>query len=265
MRVVTFGEHGHPLTEMALEAISGLDHVAHIDAKGPPREPPEADLFLSAAYTRILPPETLAKAGVALNVHPSLLPKYVGSHPVYWAMYEMETVSGVTIHEMTHPVDSGPIVAQQELAISPFDDPQIVYRGLISLARIMLTDTLHALQNGGVESRPQEGERVHRGRPENEAERLSLDWRLPGQELARRSMIFRGWTNFTVGTERIFVDHATVAGETTAWPGTVLRKRLAYWRVATGEGKVLRVWLRDTDSRAAPVRAWEKLQRKVAG
>lgn len=73
------------------------------------------DLLILASYGRIIPKEilALAKKG-ALNVHPSLLPKYRGSSPVQSVILQGEKKTGVTIILMDEEIDHGPIIAQQE-------------------------------------------------------------------------------------------------------------------------------------------------------
>ena len=57
-----------------------------------------ADLFVVVAYGQYIPPSVLGlpKYG-AVNLHPSLLPKYRGSSPIQWAIANGDTVTGVTI------------------------------------------------------------------------------------------------------------------------------------------------------------------------
>ena len=77
------------------------------------------DLFVVASYGKILPKEILdmPKFG-ALNVHPSLLPKYRGASPIQTAILNGEDETGVTIMLMDEKMDHGAILAQQELRIS---------------------------------------------------------------------------------------------------------------------------------------------------
>lgn len=53
-----------------------------------------------------------------LNKHASLLPKYRGLHPLFWALYYDEPTIGVTIHRMTHILDHGPLLAQEKIPIA---------------------------------------------------------------------------------------------------------------------------------------------------
>ncbi len=61
-----------------------------------------------------------------INIHPALLPKYGGKgmwgHHVHEAVKEAgETETGMTVHWVTPVCDSGEIIAQYKVAISPDD------------------------------------------------------------------------------------------------------------------------------------------------
>jgi methionyl-tRNA formyltransferase len=55
----------------------------------------------------------------ALNIHPSLLPKYRGPSPIPWAIRNGDRDLGVTIHRMTDEMDAGPILAQDTVGRIP--------------------------------------------------------------------------------------------------------------------------------------------------
>lgn len=78
----------------------------------------QADLFIVAAYGKILPKRVLniPKYG-ALNVHPSLLPKYRGPSPVQAAILNGDEETGVSIMLMDEKIDHGAIVANTKYQI----------------------------------------------------------------------------------------------------------------------------------------------------
>jgi len=73
------------------------------------------DLMVVAAYGKILPQEILdlPKYG-AINIHPSVLPKYRGASPVVGAILAGDKETGVTIIKMTAEMDAGDIIAMIE-------------------------------------------------------------------------------------------------------------------------------------------------------
>jgi methionyl-tRNA formyltransferase len=76
------------------------------------------DLILAACYPWRLSPRARAAArcGV-MNIHPSLLPHGRGPDPVFWVYRQGARDTGVTVHLMDGGLDSGPILAQQRLAV----------------------------------------------------------------------------------------------------------------------------------------------------
>ncbi|RME75573.1 MAG: hypothetical protein D6776_02885, partial [Planctomycetota bacterium] len=77
------------------------------------------DLILSVFYRRLLPEPTLRCARTAaLNLHPSLLPRYRGRAPINWVLVHREPETGVTLHHMVAQADAGDIVAQRRIPIA---------------------------------------------------------------------------------------------------------------------------------------------------
>lgn len=56
-----------------------------------------------------------------LNVHPSLLPKFPGAHPIEDALAAGESATGATVHFVDEGVDSGTIVGQIRVSIFESD------------------------------------------------------------------------------------------------------------------------------------------------
>lgn len=76
------------------------------------------DVFIVAAYAKLIPKNILdiPRKG-ALNVHPSLLPKFRGPSPALSAILADERVTGVSIMQMVEKMDAGPIVAQAKVEL----------------------------------------------------------------------------------------------------------------------------------------------------
>lgn len=80
----------------------------------------QPDRIITYRCPYILPRELYSQALYgAVNIHPSLLPKYKGLNPWEQLMQNGETRTGVTIHRITDEVDSGEILAQQSFDINP--------------------------------------------------------------------------------------------------------------------------------------------------
>lgn len=82
----------------------------------------DIEVIFLAGYMRILSPEFVrAWQGRIINVHPSLLPKYPGTHSIKEAFDAKEKETGVTIHYVDEGVDTGPVILQKKVPISPND------------------------------------------------------------------------------------------------------------------------------------------------
>jgi methionyl-tRNA formyltransferase len=77
------------------------------------------DLIILTAYGQIIPMEILdvPKFG-ALNIHPSLLPKYRGASPIQSAILNGDKETGVTIILMDEEMDHGNIISNSKFLIS---------------------------------------------------------------------------------------------------------------------------------------------------
>lgn len=78
------------------------------------------DLIIVIAYGKILPQAVLdiPKYGV-INVHASLLPKYRGAAPVQRSIIDGEETTGVTIMQLDAGMDTGNIIAEKSVFITP--------------------------------------------------------------------------------------------------------------------------------------------------
>ncbi len=86
----------------------------------------EPDWVLSAAYPQIFGSALLGipKLG-SINFHPSLLPRFRGAHPHYWAVATGASETGLTAHFMTERIDDGDIVASVAFCIDGLTYQQV--------------------------------------------------------------------------------------------------------------------------------------------
>jgi len=80
------------------------------------------ELVVLAGYMRIVTPVLVdAYYGRMINVHPSLLPAFPGLNAIGQALEYGVKVTGVTVHFVDGGLDSGPVIAQEALAVEPDD------------------------------------------------------------------------------------------------------------------------------------------------
>jgi phosphoribosylglycinamide formyltransferase-1 len=78
------------------------------------------ELVVLAGYMHLLTPPFLQRfPGRVVNVHPSLLPRFPGAHPIEDALAAGVDVTGVTVHYVDDGVDTGPVITQEEVPVEP--------------------------------------------------------------------------------------------------------------------------------------------------
>ncbi|KMO10655.1 phosphoribosylglycinamide formyltransferase [Methylobacterium indicum] len=81
------------------------------------------EFLVLAGFMRVLTPWFVeAWAGRMLNIHPSLLPLFRGTHTHAQALAAGVRVHGCTVHFVVPELDAGPIVAQAAVPVLPDDD-----------------------------------------------------------------------------------------------------------------------------------------------
>ena len=105
------------------------------------------DLVVSAGFMRILRPVVLAGAPV-LNMHPALLPSFPGAHAVRDALAYGVQLTGTTCHWVDAGVDTGPIIAQEVVAVRPDDDETTLHERIKVVERALLVEVVADLAAG---------------------------------------------------------------------------------------------------------------------
>jgi methionyl-tRNA formyltransferase len=116
------------------------------------------DLIVLASYGRILPQELLALPRLgALNVHPSLLPRYRGATPIQSAILNGDKETGVSIMLMDAGLDTGDIVLQERVAIDPQETYGLLHDRLARLGAELLGRAIDLAADGTLVATPQTG------------------------------------------------------------------------------------------------------------
>lgn len=117
------------------------------------------DLIITAAYGQLLSEKVLniPRLG-AINVHASLLPKHRGGAPIHRSIIEGDEKTGVSIMYMAKTLDSGDIIAQEEISILDEDSVGTMHDKLSYLGRDLLLEVLPGILNGTNNRTPQNHE-----------------------------------------------------------------------------------------------------------
>ena len=101
----------------------------------------QPDLVVSAGFMRILAKEFVTTFKV-INSHPALLPLFPGAHAVRDALSAGATQTGTTIHWVDEGVDTGAVIAQERLEITPTDTEESLHERIKIIERGLIVATI---------------------------------------------------------------------------------------------------------------------------
>ncbi|MEP6995488.1 MAG: formyltransferase family protein [Acidobacteriota bacterium] len=152
-----------------------------------------------------------------VNLHPAYLPYNRGAYPNVWSIVE-GTPAGVTLHVVDEGIDTGEILCQKTVAVSPSDTGQSLYRKLEAASLELFREGWPRVRAGQIRPIPQGGEgTAHYVRDVEKIDAIDLDTRYTARHLidilrARTFPPYRG-AYFRDGRRKIFVEiRLTVEG-----------------------------------------------------
>lgn len=108
-------------------------------------------LVVSAGFMRILGQDTLhAFPNRIINTHPALLPAFPGAHAVREALAAGVTETGCTVHVVDAGVDTGPVIVQETVPVSPDDNEAVLHERIKTVERRLLVDVVRNFAQGKV-------------------------------------------------------------------------------------------------------------------
>lgn len=242
--------HASPVKEAALRA--GIPVLQPRNMEDPDLaeklRAADADLFVTAAYGKILPEEILRIPRLmCVNIHASLLPDYRGAAPIQHALIDGRMETGVTTMRMDTGLDTGDILRQYRLPILPEDTGGTLTEKLAALGADAVLDTVRGLEKNEITPVPQ-GEPSTPYASMLTKELGNLDWSKSASELER---LIRGLDPWPAGYSflnqkmlKFWKAHVATAEEAEetglsisgALPGSVLEASEKGFAVLTGDG-----------------------------
>ena len=199
----------------------------------------EPDLIVVAAFGQILPKELLEMPRYGcINVHASLLPKYRGAAPIQWAILNGDAVAGVTIMRMDVGLDTGDMIAQREIEVTPQETGGSLFDRLADLGAKLCVDTIPSIVDGTAVYTPQE---------ESAATKVGLIKKEDGQidfskdacAIERQIRALNPWpsayTSLGGKTLKLWESYVGEASSDAA-PGTIVSVEKDRFGVQTGDG-----------------------------
>jgi methionyl-tRNA formyltransferase len=167
--------------------------IAQVDALAP-------DLIVLADYGQIVPAALLDFPHGALNLHPSLLPRYRGATPIPAAILAGDAETGVTLMRMDAGLDTGPIVAQSRVRLVGDETTPLLEETLELEAADLITRYLGPWLRGKISAAPQPAAGATVTRPLRRDDGR-LDPSRSALELERQVRAYQPWPGSYVETE----------------------------------------------------------------
>jgi len=199
----------------------------------------QAPILVVVSFGRLIPDSLLAKFPLgAINLHPSLLPKYRGAAPVQRALMNGETQTGVTLFRLTREMDAGPILAQCAFPIASEDTAGDVMEKVFREGAPLLLRLLHQLaEEGKIEGTPQDESQATYA-PKLRPEEARIHWDRKAEDIHNhiRALNPRPGAFTFFRTQRIKIwKTRVIANDTVSRPGEILPPRQTL-TVGTGRG-----------------------------
>jgi len=166
------------------------------------------NLGIVATFSKIIPRDIIeAIPSGIINVHPSLLPRYRGANPIFWAIRNGEKVFGVTIHYLNERIDEGNIILQKKIQIEDHHTIVDCKKIFAKEGVILLEEVIDMINNGKAESFPQDNEKAsYYPRAKDEYRTLNTDMHdYTDMSNIIRASLDRGGAIFWNGEEKILV------------------------------------------------------------
>lgn len=182
----------------------------------------------------------------ALNIHPSLLPRWRGAAPVARAIWAGDKRTGVTIMQIDSGIDTGAILLQEEIGIPPDADCGDMNEVLSEAGARLLLQALAEKPS----LRPQAPEKATYARKICAAER-ALDFSKPAQEIALQVRALSPTPSahaFWHGMRIKILRARAIDAEFSSAPGTPMLDGYAI-RIACGEGALIPLRLQKEGSK----------------
>ena len=117
------------------------------------------------------------------NLHASLLPDYRGAAPIHWALINGEEVTGVTTFYLSHSIDTGAIIQQQQVPIARDDSAGTLHDKLMHAGANLTKTTVDAIAGGTAQTFAQPSGDPAKTAPKINKSTCRIDWNAPLSDL----------------------------------------------------------------------------------
>jgi methionyl-tRNA formyltransferase len=227
------------------------------------------DLCVMAYVTDIVPEQILKAPSLGtIQYHPSLLPKHRGPSSINWAVINGESKTGLTVFWPDNGLDTGPVLLQKKVAISPDETTGSLYFDkLFPLGVDALIEAVGKVKNGTAQKIEQDHSKAsYEGWCK--ASDVVIDWTKPVDELydlIRGSDPSPGSGAMFRGAEVRFYQTAKRDGDTGRPAGEVIAVDDLGFTVAAHGGVITVRRVRPSGQKKLSASEWAATSRLKAG
>src|SRR5437763_12592021 len=151
------------------------------------------DVIVGMAYGQILPSDILEVSKIAcLNLHASLLPRWRGAAPIQAAIAAGDDETGVTVMYVDEGLDTGDILLQHKIDISPSETGATLHDRLAQTAPEALLESLRLLATGQAPRDPQD-KTLATYAPKLNREAGRINWNETADAVERKIRAYNPW------------------------------------------------------------------------
>jgi len=185
----------------------------------------QPEVIVVAAFGQILRPHVLnLPAHGCINVHASLLPRWRGAAPIQYALMAGDRETGISLMQMDPGLDTGPVYAQEALAIYGDDTAASLHDRLANLGAQVVALHLDDILQGRIEATPQE-DALATYAPTIKKKAGQLDWQRSRVDLDRQIRAMTPWpgayTSWHGENLKVLVAHPAAEKAPAGQPGRV--------------------------------------------
>jgi methionyl-tRNA formyltransferase len=169
-----------------------------------------ADIMVVAAYGLLLPQSILEIPRYGcINIHGSLLPRWRGAAPVQRAIEAGDVITGIDIMQMEAGLDTGPILLENTVEITPDETSVTLFAKLGKLGAQSVVDALQRISE--LRPVPQSAVGATYAKKIEKAE-AHIDWQQSATTIERRIRAFDPFPGCetTLGEERLKIWGAAI-------------------------------------------------------
>ena len=219
--LIAGGPNAGPAQTLQPARIKDREAIDQIRALAP-------DVIVVMAYGQILPRAVLEIPKIAcLNLHASLLPRWRGAAPIQAAIAGGDREAGMTVMYMDEGLDTGDILLQRKIDISPSETGATLHDRLAQIAPEALLESLRLLAAGNAPRIPQD-QALATYAPKLNREAGRINWNETADAIERKIRAYDPWPGaFTKiggpGTTKNLKVFAASVLDLSAKPGKIIR------------------------------------------